>query len=78
MQAANDIGRGQAIRLTMPYCDAERGMYTVIYVYRNGWLSVVSRADGRRFDVPVYVCRQVDTPVKNADGKRLTYSDLFA
>ena len=61
MRFADDLRRGQMVRLTTPYCDAERGIYTVVYVYRNGWLGVVARSDGRRFDVPRQVCRQVET-----------------
>ena len=55
-------GGGQIVRLTTPYRDAARGIYTVVYMYRNGWLGVVSHSDGRRHDVPRHVCRQVETP----------------
>ena len=68
MQVAENIGWGQTVRLTTAYRDAERGVYFVIYVYRNGWLGVVSRANGRRFNVPGYICRHVDNPVKHSDA----------
>lgn len=57
MQLDATVSRGQIVRLTSPYWDAPRGLYTVEYVYRNGSLSVISRADGRRYEVPVYICR---------------------
>ncbi len=61
MLSTDDLRRGQIVRLTMPYRDAERGIYTVVYMYRNGWLGVLSHRDGRRYDVPRQVCRQVET-----------------
>lgn len=50
---------GSVVRLTTPYLDAERGVYSVIYVYSNGWLGVRSHSTGARFDVPAYLCRQL-------------------
>lgn len=61
MLFADDLRRGETVRLTMPYLDAERGAYTVVYIYRNGWLGVVSHSNGRHYDVPRHVCRQVET-----------------
>ena len=69
MLFAEDLRRGQIVRLTMPYRDAERGIYTVVYVYRNGWLGVVSHSDGRRYDVPGQVCRQVETAKARVNKK---------
>ena len=60
MLFADDLRQGQMVRLTMPYRDAERGIYIVVYIYRNGWLGVVSHSDGRRYNVPRHVCRQVE------------------
>lgn len=65
MLIANDLREGQTVRLTMPYRDARRGFYTVVYLYRNGWLGVISRSDGRRHNVPRHVCRLVE----NADAQ---------
>lgn len=62
-----DLRMGQTVRLTTPYLDAARGIYTVIYVYRNGWLGIVSREDGRRFDVPGHLCRQLDASYTNVE-----------
>lgn len=59
MLFAEDLRLGQIVRLTTPYFDARRGIYRVVFIYRNGWLGVVSQSDGRRFDVPAHVCRQV-------------------
>ena len=61
MLLADDLREGQTVRLTMPYRDARRGIYTIVYLYRNGWLGLISRSDGRRFDVPRHVCRLVET-----------------
>ena len=69
MHFADDLRRGQIVRLTMPYRDAERGIYTVVYMYRNGWLGVVSHSDGRRYDVPRQVCRQVEIAEARANWK---------
>ncbi|MCY3915444.1 MAG: hypothetical protein OXG49_05470 [Chloroflexi bacterium] len=60
MLFADDLRQGQMVRLTMPYRDAERGIYIVVYIYRNGWLGVVSHSDGRRYNVPRHVCRPVE------------------
>ena len=60
MLFADDLRKGHIVRLTMPYGDAERGIYTVVYMYRNGWLGVVSHSNGRQYDVPRQVCRQVE------------------
>lgn len=60
MRFVEDLRRGQIVRLTMPYFAAKHGLYTVVYLYRNDWLGVVSHSDGRRHDVPRHVCRQVD------------------
>jgi len=59
MLNGNTLSSGQLVRLTTPYFDAKRGLYTVVYVYSNGWLGVVSRQNGQRYDVPAYVCRPV-------------------
>lgn len=59
MLNANTIQSGQFVRLTTPYCDAQRGVYQVIYVYSNGWLGVISNSNGQRYDVPSYLCRAV-------------------
>ncbi len=61
MQVAGDIHAGQTVRLMSPYLDAARGIYTVVYIYRNGWLGVISHSGRRRYDVPGHLCRQVDT-----------------
>jgi len=61
MLNGNTISSGQLVRLTMPYFDAQRGVYTVVYVYSNGWLGVISCANGQRYDVPAFVCRAVET-----------------
>ena len=47
--------------------NADRGIYTIVYVYTNGWLGVQSHVDGRRHDVPTYVCRLVEAEVKGPD-----------
>ena len=60
MQHFVDLRVGQRVRLTTPYLDAARGIYTVIYIYRNGWIGIISRENGRRFDVPGHLCRQVE------------------
>ena len=60
MQPGAQLRRGQVVRLTSPYWDAERGLYTVEFIYRNGTLSVVSHTDGRRHEVPARICRPVD------------------
>ena len=67
MQHFVDVRMGQTVRLTTPYLDAARGIYSVIYVYRNGWLGIASREDGRRFDVPGHLCRQLDIRNTNMD-----------
>lgn len=72
MRILGDIHWGQTIRLMSPYFDAARGIYTVVYVYRNGWLGVVSQANGRQYDVPGHLCRPVAVAAKS--GKR--QSDL--
>ncbi len=59
MLNGNTISSGQTVRLTTPYFEAERGIYTVVYVYSNGWLGVISCKNGQRYDVPSYVCRVV-------------------
>ncbi len=51
---------GRIVRLVMPYRGAGRGIYMVVYVYRNGWLGVVARGDGGPCDVPPQVCRLVE------------------
>lgn len=63
MLNGNTISSGQVVRLTTPYFDAQRGLYIVVYIYSNGWLGVVSCADGQRYDVPSFVCRV--TPINN-------------
>ena len=59
------VMRGQIVRLTLPYWDAQRGLYTVEYVYRNGALSVLSHADRRRYEVPAHICRPVSVNGKD-------------
>jgi len=61
MLYAGDLRRGQIVRLTTPYFNAERGIYTVVFIYRTGWLGVVSHSDGSRYNVPRHLCRQVET-----------------
>ena len=68
MQNRETLSAGMIVRLTTPYLNARRGLYHVIYVYRNGWLGVESRRDGRRFDVPAYICRPVVTESPNSNG----------
>lgn len=60
MLNGNTIMSGQVVRLTTPYLNAERGLYTVVYVYSNGWLGVVSHHDGQGYDVPPFVCRPIE------------------
>ena len=72
MRIVGDIHTGQTVRLMSPYFDAARGIYAVVYVYRNGWVGVVSYANGRRYNVPGYLCRPVDVTANS--GKR--QSDL--
>lgn len=60
MLNGNTISSGQTVRLTTPYFDAARGLYTVIYVYSNDWLGVISHVDGQRYDVPSFVCRAIE------------------
>ena len=67
MHYAENISVDQIVRLTTPYMNAERGIYTVVYVYSNGWLGVSSHSDGRYYDVPAYVCRLVETGVKDVE-----------
>ena len=61
MRGSDNTICGNVVRLTMPYLNAERGIYTVIYVYSNGWLGVRSHSTGERYDVPAFLCRQVET-----------------
>ena len=61
MQMDGGLSRGAVVRLTTPYREAARGTYTIVYIYRNGWLDVVSRRDGRRYSVPAYICRVIAT-----------------
>lgn len=61
MQLAGEFTYGAIVRLTTPYREAARGLYIIIYIYRNGWLGVVSRRDGRRYSVPAYICRVIAT-----------------
>ena len=70
MQHGMDFRAGHTVRLTTPYYDAARGIYTVLYVYRNGWLAVVSHRDERRYDVPERLCRQVATSASPASQQR--------
>ena len=69
MQEFVSVHMGQSVRLTTPYLDAARGIYTVIYVYRNGWLGVVSHIGGRRYDVPGHICRPVDAAANTAKSQ---------
>ena len=64
MQSDDLVSRGTIVRLTTPYLDADRGLYTVVYVYRNGWLGLESQRDGQRYDVLAYLCRPVDTYIR--------------
>lgn len=59
MQVNSELTCGAVVRLTMPYREAARGSYIIVYIYRNGWLGVVSRRDGRRYNVPAYICRVI-------------------
>ncbi len=61
MRMGGELACGAVVRLTVPYREAARGAYTIVYIYRNGWLGVVSRSDGRRYDVPAYICRVIAT-----------------
>lgn len=61
MQAVSELDCGAIVRLTMPYREAARGLYTIVYIYRNGWLGVASGRDGRRYNVPAYICRVIAT-----------------
>ncbi len=63
MRFADDFHLGQVLRLTMPYFAAERGFYTIVYFYRNGWLGLISQRDGRRYNVPRHICRPVETAI---------------
>lgn len=65
MHSSGQFLKGQRIRLTSSYWEAERGVYQVIYVYRNGWLGVVSPTSGRQFDVPAHICRQISPAAGN-------------
>ena len=67
MHYAESMSVGQIVRLTTPYLNAARGIYTVVYVYSNGWLGVVSHSDRHNYDVPAYVCRLVETNAKDED-----------
>ena len=59
MQPNAEFLCGAVVRLMTPYRDAGRGLYTIVYIYRNGWLCLVSQRDGRRFNVPAFLCRVV-------------------
>ncbi len=64
---------GTVVRLTTPYRDAKRGIYTVIYLYSNGWYGVRSHGNGESYSVPAFVCRPVDarsSDTATAVGKR--------
>ncbi len=67
MHYPNDWSHGQTVRLTTPYLDAERGLYIVAFVYSDGWLGLVSQSDGRQFNVPAHICRQVESVVGKAN-----------
>ena len=69
MQPSAEYKRGQIIRLTTPYWDAGRGLYTVDFVYRNGSLCLLAHVDGRRFDAPAYLCRLVAEHKGRANGR---------
>lgn len=70
MLFADDLRPGHIVRLTTPYYDAARGIYTIVYLYRNGWLGVVSRSDGRRYDLPRRLCRRVGAEAAPGTGRR--------
>ena len=59
MQRIGELTRGATVRLMTPYREAARGLYTIVYIYRNGWLGVISQRNGRSYNVPVYVCRLI-------------------
>ncbi len=59
MQANGELACGAVVRLMMPYREATRGLYIIVYIYRDGWLGVVSRRDGRSFNVPAFICRVI-------------------
>ena len=60
MHEGNTILSGQVVRLATPYLDAGRGIYTVVYVYSNGWLGVLLHSNGQSYDVPAFVCRSIE------------------
>ena len=70
MLFADDLRPGQFVRLTTPYYDAPRGIYTIVYLYRNGWLGVVSRSHGRRYNLPRRLCRRVGMDAAQGKGRR--------
>ena len=59
MHGYGELRIGATVRLMTPYRDAPRGLYDIIFVYRNGWLGVVSRVSGRRYNVPAHICRVI-------------------
>ncbi len=59
MQRGGELSCGAIVRLMTPYRGAARGLYAIVYIYRNGWLGVVSQQDGRSYDVPAYICRLI-------------------
>ncbi len=54
------LSAGHTVRLTNSYLEAKRGYYTVVYVYTNGWLGLVSHRDGRNYDIPAHICRLIE------------------
>ena len=58
-----NLACGSLVRLTTPYLDAKRGIYTVIYLYSNGWYGVRSHDNGESYSVPAFVCRAVDARI---------------
>lgn len=59
MRNGSALASGQTVRLMMPYLDAARGIYTIVYVYSNGWLGVLAHSDGQHYDVPAHICRPI-------------------
>ncbi|MCY4466036.1 MAG: hypothetical protein OXE46_10910 [Chloroflexi bacterium] len=59
MQTDGELSCGAVVRMTTPYREAARGPYIIVYIYRNGWLGLVSRRDGRRYNVPAFICRVI-------------------
>ena len=64
MQSLDSPAAGETVRLTMTYHKAQRGNYTVVYVYSNGWLGLLSHQDGRNYDAPAHICRLIESSAR--------------